>query len=140
MKVRSLFAVSVLAMLCACSYMHGVTRTLSFEDDISDLSCIAATLKDMGYQTIWSQENWVSYYSEDPILRANFGYALITIEGDVQTVKNKLTHSVNFGSGPEPCRSVKAAGAVAVEIETQVLASCKLTPVKIEQDMSCKRF
>jgi len=137
-KIRLLSAIAILFSLNACSYGHGVYRILSFEDDITDFSCISAALKDMGYETNWGSQNWVAYRSDNVGLSANFGYSKFQKGDDLEMQKNKITHSVNFGSPPASCSSVKSAAELISRIEIKVLAACNLEPINTEEKIHCK--
>lgn len=138
MKIRLLSAIVILFSLSACSYGHGVYRILSFEDDIANFSCISAALKDMGYKTNWGSQNWVTYHSDNLGLSATFGYSKFQKGDDLEMQKNKITHSVRFGSAPASCSSVKSAAELISRIELKVLVACNLDPIDTEEKIHCK--
>lgn len=112
---------------------------LSFEDDIADFSCISTALKNLGYDTRWTSQNGVEYHSYELGVSATFWYAQIQQGDDLDVRKNRIVHSVSFGSAPAACSSVKSAGELITKIEFRVLAACKLDPIDTKEEIRCKK-
>jgi hypothetical protein len=133
MNLRLSLALSAAFALTACSYSHGVYRTLSFGAEIADFSCIDTALTDLGYTTRLS-EYGVEYSSESPKFDASFWY-----DEPGSSNKTVITHNASFGSPPAECSRVEAAADFINAIEPKVLAACNLNPIDTDQEISCAK-
>jgi len=135
MNNRSSLALLATMVLASCSYGHGVARLISFENEIADFSCIDEALNDLGYKTTL-EEYGVAYEINGTQASASFWYAR---EAGSGYRKDKIAHSINFGSPPASCSEVRPAGEIIAEIEAKVLGACQLVPVDVDEKIRCIR-
>ena len=130
-------------MLVACSYWDGVTRTLTFDRDVSELSCVTSELTSLGYK-VQPTRDGIEYgkekYTPDGIKVQNDYFQLgVSNAPDQEPNPKILIHSATIpGSGPAYCKDVKPLAEILKSIEAQVFPTCNLTPIKKpKQYISC---
>lgn len=138
-----LFWILPFITLVACSYGHGVIRILTFDRDVSDLSCLRNQLEELGYQVI-EDNGSISYQPKStdtypsPILSISTE-KISNGDGTNKTNIHTLVHSASFGSGPAKCDIVNAAAKNLKDTEDKILSACDLTPIeKPKQRVSCR--
>lgn len=141
-------ALALALVLVGCSFIDGVFRYLSFDQDVTrdDFVCLTEALKSKGYDARYTPINKsVIYDLKHPDLGhmyyASFRSFKRDKDGKVMEISDEISHQATYGgSEPNECTDVKPAAAMLVSIEKQVLKICNLALVKKpKQKISCKR-